>query len=660
MPEPPTRHREDRASSGQADGWRGWRTLALAASILSLIGMLAPAPAAPQPTPASGKAPQATRAPTDEAQEPAQGIRYEVTIHVTEQDGGLEKTLKSVSNLVELKDEPPPTPGGLVRRAMDDRARFIAALYTKAHYGGTVDIRLAGTPISADNVEAAVTAAALAGPVPITVTVTPGPLFRFNEARVLLAPDGRPATRPDLAADRLGLGRGEPAESGRILEAEAKIVGALRADGRATAGITDRQVVADHATRTVDVTIVAAPGPVAVFGAISIIGSKRVEHDFLARRIDIRPGERYDPERLARLRRDLLDLGVFSSVRVVEAESLGPGNALPVTIEVEDRKPRFVGVSAEYDTTEGLALNAYWGHRNLFGRAERLRIDATVSRLLESDIEALQYRLGATFTKPGILTPHDDLVVEVAALRETPDAYIRTGGIGTISLVRKLSEQLSVRGGLSVDGGRIEDALGAGSYFIVSTPLAVTWDSSNDRFNPTEGFRATAGIEPAWSQEGPLVFGNAEVAAYHALDEEGRFVLAGRIKLASAVGLPVEDIPAHRRYYAGGGGSVRGYPFQSLSPRLPSGDLIGGRSLFEASLEARLRVSERIGIVPFIDAGTASTALFPDFSDIRFGAGIGLRYYTSIGPIRVDVAFPLNPIEGERGWALYLGLGQAF
>ncbi len=158
----------------------------------------------------------------------------------------------------------------------------------------------------------------------------------------------------------------------------------------------------------------------------------------------------------------------------------------------------------------------------------------------------------------------------------------------------------------------------------------------------------------------PFVKFRGEGSAYYSLDTDGRFVLAGRTVAGSIVGADLAEIPADRRFYAGGGGSVRGYAYQGIGPRDARGQPTGGLSLLEGSVEMRFAVTEKFGIVPFVDAGTVSTKAFPDFSEVRAGAGVGIRYLTPFGPLRVDAAVPLNPGPGDPDFGIYAGIGQAF
>ena len=235
---------------------------------------------------------------------------------------------------------------------------------------------------------------------------------------------------------------------------------------------------------------------------------------------------------------------------------------------------------------------------------------------------------------------------------------------GTAPIRYRFSDSWAVQGGIEVEAGQASDALGRLNYTLVGLPVSLTYDSTDSLLDPTRGVRVTASATPYPTLLGSdpgLFVAKGQGSAYHAFDEEARYVLAGRIGFGSITGADLADIPANRRFFAGGGGSVRGYAYKSLGPQDIFGNPLGGRSLLEGSVEARIKLTDTIGIVPFLDAGTAFEASLPDFKDeIRVAAGLGLRYYTGIGPIRLDVAVPLNRERGDSAAAVYISLGQAF
>jgi translocation and assembly module TamA len=120
------------------------------------------------------------------------------------------------------------------------------------------------------------------------------------------------------------------------------------------------------------------------------------------------------------------------------------------------------------------------------------------------------------------------------------------------------------------------------------------------------------------------------------------------------------QVPADQLFYAGGSGTVRGYSYQTIGPLFPDDTPEGGLSLDAFSLEFRQHINKTFGIVPFVDAGQVSAGATPFTSRLLFGVGLGARYYTSIGPIRVDFAVPVTRLAGDSAFQVYVGLGEAF
>jgi translocation and assembly module TamA len=325
-------------------------------------------------------------------------------------------------------------------------------------------------------------------------------------------------------------------------------------------------------------------------------------------------------------------------------------------------------------------VRAYWEHRNLFGGAERLRLEAetfltprndgteikSIEDLEPSDIGG---RLRASFLKPALGGTRNDLLLDARVERDRTGGD-RFGGYtsrladGTAFIRHRFSDTFSAQAGLQVQKGQTSDVLGQIDYLVVGTPASLTYDSTDRPLDPTRGMRVTASLSPYPTFLGStvgMVVSEATASAYYAVDEDARTILAGRVRLGSIIGPELDEIPANFRFFAGGGGSVRGYRYRSLGPTGPYGYVVGGRSLLEASLEARIKITDTIGIVPFVDAGNAFESSYPDFQEpIQFAAGIGLRYYTAIGPIRLDIAAPLNRRDGDRPVSIYVSIGQAF
>ncbi|MGE0006391.1 MAG: autotransporter assembly complex family protein [Parvibaculaceae bacterium] len=597
----------------------------------------------------------------------ADALAYSVTIRVDHADSDLKSEIEEGSSLVTLQDKAAPGAAGLVQRALSDLEGITAILYENGYYAGEIRTRIAGVPVDDMRVFGAAEKARHRGPVPVEIAVDVGPQFRFGKIRVLEAASRRPIDDiPDI--EDSGLVEGDVAASPAIAEAERIIVRDLRDRSRPFARIAGKDVVANHNTLRLDVTLIVDRGPIAGFGRFRVSGTEGLDPEFVASRIDIEEGEPYSPKRLEKLRKRLTSYPIIGGVRLKEAEQLDASGLLPMDVEISERKPRFFGFGTKYSSTDGTAVNAYWGHRNLFGGAETLRIDGQVSWFggepdAVPDADPFGYALTASFGKPGIFTADDDLIAEAAFLREVTDAYVRDAVTFTAGVRHRFDDHLSVQAGVDFEQAFVEDVFGERDDFVAGLPIDVIYDSTDSLLDPTEGVRASARVEPfiflGEAGAGP-VLAKGSLSAYRALDQRDRFIIAGRVAGGSLIGADVTDVPPARRFYAGGGGSIRGYEYQSVSPRNADGDLIGGLSFFEASAELRVRITDTIGLVPFFDMGAAFEDEVPDFSGLRYAAGLGLRYYTSIGPIRLDGAIPLNPRDDDDGYGIYVSVGQAF
>ncbi|CAO3406459.1 autotransporter assembly complex protein TamA [Azospirillum largimobile] len=644
----------------------------VAVPLVAALLLLGPSgPGRAQDSPADG-IPGAQPAPSPDA--PAEeevrptGIRYDVEITGVEDDG-LRGTLNDASTLVELKGDAPPSLIGLERRADSDRDRLQTALRSAGYYDARLDIRIED-PAAAGTLPAG----GEAPPVKVTVAVTPGPLYRIKTVTVRGAANasGGSSLPGEVATDDLGLAAGSPAVAQKVLDAESEVVARLARRGYAFAKAADREVIVDHSDRTMDVAYTIDPGPLTRYGATRIEGLERVDEDLVRGRLAWKEGQVYDPGATDRARQDIAALQVFDTVRVRMADEPGPDGVTPVIVTVGERKRRFIGGGVTFSTEDGLGANAYWGHRNLFGGAEQLRVGVDVGRVAGSsggtsskgnDLPDL--RFSVNFRKPDFLAVKQSLVVNFAVVNDQPPAYSRVASELTVKLERPLTDQLTISYGVTGERGRVRTEDTTYQTSFIGVPLGAAWNGTDNLLNPTSGQRASLQVTPWFPVGGdtksPFTSILLNGSTYYDLGNDGRYVAAARVGLGSILGTSLTDIPPDHRFYAGGGGSVRGYGFQKAGPRDRYDDPVGGRSLFEIGAELRIKVTESIGVVPFVDAGTVYDSAYPDFSEpLRVGAGLGLRYYTDFGPLRVDVGIPLNPASGDARWQLYLSLGQAF
>jgi len=590
---------------------------------------------------------------TDEDTDIVNPLRYTVTLSVTGGDADLTKALNQASDLVADAAHPVSGSLGLLTKARADRKLLVAALFGKARYDGLVRIAIAGRSIDTLPPDAEFGA----GPVPVAISIDPGRKFVLGDVRLTGDAAG-------LSPAEFGLTPGGDAGADTILKAEANIVRRLRDQGRPLADVVARDVIADHNTGRLDVTLNLAAGPVADYGRTTVTGTEAMDPDFTAYMTGLPRGQKYLPKDVDDARDRLVNMGVFSSVAVSTPGKLDANGQIPVDVTVSERKRHYYGVGATLSNTEGLGVEGYWGHRNLFGKGENLRIEGQIGRIFDSnEFGKLNYSAGIMFEKPGVVGPASKFFTGLKTIYEHPDAYDRFSVEGNAGLAYDVSRTQKASAEVVVEFSRITDAFVTDKdYLIVSTPLQYIFDNRDDRLNPTKGYRWIAYGEPAYDLLDGTTFVKfrGEFATYKALDEDNRIILAGRAVLGSIVGATVEEVPADRRFYAGGGGSVRGYAYQGIGPKDSEGQPTGGLSLAEGSAELRVAVTEKIGVVPFVDVGTVSLNEVPDLSDLQTGVGVGLRYLTPFGPLRVDAAVPLDKEEGDPDFGLYAGIGQAF
>ncbi len=583
-------------------------------------------------------------------------LHYTVTLTVEGGDEKLKDDLDEASSLVQDVERPVSGSLGLLAKARSDREQLVAALYAQARYDGVVQIAIAGQSLD----DIAPDADFGAGPVPVTITVDPGAVFTLDEIKL----EGDAA---NLMPAEFGLIPGGNAGSAAILRAEAEIVRRLKEDGRPLAQVTGRDVVADHETATLDVTLAVEAGPIAGYGPTTVSGAETMDPGFTAYVTGLKEGRQYSPREVDEARDRLLALGVFSSVTVSQGTALDANGQIPIEVEVTERKLRYYGVGATYSNTEGLGIEGYWGHRNLFGRGETLRIEGSIGRIGDddvSDVSKLNYNAAILFEKPAVVGPDSKFFSRFRTVYEHPDAYDRFSTEVAAGLSYQFTRTQSASVEASLEYEDVTDFFHPDGqrHLIASLPTQYVFDNRDNKLDPKRGFRALAFAEPAhdFLTGATFVKLRGELSAYRAIDDAQRFVLAGRVATGSIFGASLEQIPADRRFYVGGGGSVRGYEYQGIGPKDPDGNPIGGRSYMELSTELRVQVTETIGIVPFIDAGAVSEDEFLGSAGFKVGAGVGLRYLTPFGPLRIDAAVPLNPGPDDPDFGIYAGVGQAF
>ncbi len=474
------------------------------------------------------------------------------------------------------------------------------------------------------------------------------------------APPDRPAQQAAIQA--VGLNPGRPGRAADVIAAEGRIVAFLQKNGYADAKAQPREVVVDHADQLMTPTFKVAAGSLVKLGAVRIDSAGRTNRRYIRTLAPWRVGEVYRPDKVAELERRLLDTHVYDSVTVSLAPTAASDGLRPVIVNLADRARHTLEFSAGYSTSEGADFDVRWSSFDRFGRADTLTYEARLA-----DIDS---RLGVDLSLPNWRRPGLTLHPETGLFRTNTDAYTETGARAGVDLTQRygrtsyLTSYLT--GGVSLTGSQVVDKE-TGTINIVALRLlgALALDHSDNTLDPRRGFKFELRGEPTGiTGDEQLIYLKLQstLSGYLPLDRFGDTVVAARLHVGSIVGGSIPQVPSSDRFFAGGGGSVRGYTYQGVGPHYADGTPQGGLALVETSLELRRRLTDKFGGVLFIDSGSVSTSQTPDLRQVFSGVGVGLRYNLGFAPIRVDFAVPLNkPVGVSQGsFQVYLSVGQAF
>jgi len=506
------------------------------------------------------------------------------------------------------------------------------------------------------------------------IEVTPGRRFLLGQPIIQWIAPEPDAEVASAVAGEIGLTPGDPGRAVEVIAAEGRLVAGLTRRGYADAATQPRRVVVDHAAFTVVPTYRIVSGLLVRLDGVRLETQGPTNPAWVAGLAPWAEGDRFDPEKVAELERRLLETGVYDGVGVALAptdQTNADGNR-PVVVTLTDRPRRILEAGASFSTAEGAGVDAIWTWYNRFGRADTLRFEARAANI--------DSRLGVDLSLPHWRQPGRTLKLSTAIVNEDTDAYERLAATLAADLQQRLGRTSFYSYGLGLDAGRYKenrfapdlttpdpddgDFLALDRNLVILTARGAAYmDKSNDPLNPTRGYRLTLNVQPtAVTGEDTVYFLRTEGQAttYVPVQKNGRTILAGRVRLGSIIGGEELTVPSDRLFYSGGGGSVRGYEYQGVSPRLPDNTPRGGLSLFETSLEVRHDIGQSFGAVAFIDAGSVGFSETPDFSNLRAAVGVGARYKLPFGPVRADIAVPLNRREGDSNFQIYISIGQAF
>ncbi|PVA09937.1 hypothetical protein DC366_11530 [Pelagivirga sediminicola] len=566
-------------------------------------------------------------------------------------DEDLLELIKSASLVQSAQEDGRTGASDIIAAANADYAKLLSVLYEKGYYSGVINILVDGREAGGLS-----PFADLNGVRDVAIRVDPGRPFTFSAARVApLAPG------TELPEDFAIGKRARAPIVGRA--AEAGIEG-WREVGRAKAELADQSIVADHRAHTLAAELALRPGPVVRFGNLLQTTDSAVRPERLQQIAGLPTGEVFSPDDLERSAKRLRRTGAFKSVALTEAETLRAGDVMDINMNIADEKPRRFGFGAEISSNEGLGLSAFWLHRNLWGGAERLRFDTAVGGIgsQTGGIEGgIDYEVAGRFERPATFGADTTLFVFGRVAREDEPNYLSDQVTLGFGFSRIVTEQLTLEAGLALRYSDEQDSLGSREFFHLLLPLKATYDSRDEPLDPAKGFYAQAELTPFVSLDDTDSGGRVYLdgRTYYQLDEGGMFTLAGRLQFGSILGASLADTPQEFLFYSGGGDTVRGQPYQSLG--VPQGGgITGGRTFLGASAEMRVDLAGNFDPVAFFDIGyVGSESIYDDSGRWHSGAGIGIRYATGIGPIRLDVGMPVSG-STDDGVQIYIGIGQAF
>jgi translocation and assembly module TamA len=496
------------------------------------------------------------------------------------------------------------------------------------------------------------------------VRITPGPRFVLAQPAIEWAETPPPAAEQAAALKALALKPGAPGRAADVVSGEGRVVSVLQQHGYADAKAEPREVVVDYAAQTLRPTYRIASGALVRLDGIELVARGRTDARWVRGVAPWKSGQPYSPEFLAELQRRLLDAGVYDQVTVAlaPADRTTADGLRPVVVSLSERKRRTIEAGASYGNVEGLGVDLRWTHYNVLRRADTLTLYGRASNI--------ESRAGVSLALPDWRRAAQTLTLQAEGYRDNTPAYDQTGVSTRGDVQRRYGKTSFLTLGVSADVSRtIELEVGTlntlgQDVVTLATHANLYLDRSDDPLDPRRGWRAGVKLEPT------LAFGRTtlpylrvqtQASGYLPLDGGAHTVLAGRVNVGSILnGASVGDIPAPQRFYAGGGGSVRGFGYQAVGPHFPDNTPEGGLSLFEGSVELRHRLTNKWGLVGFVDAGSVGLRPNPDLTHLSVGTGIGVRYNLGFGPIRVDLGTPLTNRRGASPVQVYVSIGQSF
>jgi translocation and assembly module TamA len=568
-------------------------------------------------------------------------VDYTVTIEGV--DDETTNLLKSASRLIKLQESPPATLTALKRRSETDVPNFIKVMHSLAYYNAKVDvdIKVNQTPIL------------------IQFHIEKGPLYPLKEFQIIPASSSESPCSfsfDQIQLEEIGIVLGAPARPKSIIDAEETLLELLEEESYPLAQITERQVLADVQDKSVKVILTVDTGPFCYFGETVVKGQCSVRDVLFQKKISWCRGAAYDPYLVERTRTALESTGLFSSISITNGDE-APDGLLPMEIHVTEGKHNSIAVGVSYSSDLGPGALLEWENRNVRNVGERLSLKANVA-LREQDGTIL-------YVIPDFRCRRQDLLLLAEVMREETKGFIAASLSLSAIIEKQVNENTRISYGIMLKQLKDYHTDNNREFNLIKFPAQVRWSDANNILDPsygqTIGFKFVPSLQ-VFAPRFAYCINTFSGSIYRPLTRDHRYVFAAKATLGAILGTTHHAIPPSERFYAGSDNLLRGYKYLTVSPLRRDHRPNGGRSMMIYSLELRRRSSESLGWVIFYDFGNVYTPTVPDFhKKVLQSAGIGFRYATPVGPLRLDVAFPFNPRKHvDNRFQIYLSIGQAF
>jgi translocation and assembly module TamA len=593
--------------------------------------------------------PPGQRAPAEAVSEATGIAHYRVDIEGMSAIGNAEDLLNTFrkQSTLEAERKDPANAAQIGRRAGADAELLTQLLRSQGYYDAAVEPR---TERSGSALR-------------VILAANPGVQYRFASVEL----PGLGAAGPEAAKlrDAFSVKAGDPVIAEDVIAAGVALTTALGEEGFAEAKIGDQDIEVNHMTHLATLALPVSPGPVARFGKIRVSGRPPFGAHHVGIIARFRPGDPFRRSKIDDLRRALIATTLVANADI-KLVPVNGGRVVDLDVHLEPAPSHTIAGDVGYGTGQGALVEASWTDRNFFNPEGGLT--------LRGILGTTEQLAGVQFRRANFLQRDQILNLQFSASHQSFDAYkartlLLSGNVERQSnfIWQKTWTWSYGTQLLATDEHGVFSPAGikdTRTFLIAALPLTLGYDGSDNLLDPARGFRLSGWISPEYSGHGKsLMYGRSQVdvSAYHPIGDQ--IILAGRIRLGTIIGASDYDIAPSRRFYSGGGGSVRGYGYQQLGPKDTDGDPIGGRGLAEFAIETRIRLKQfggNFGVVPFLDGGSLTTKAMPDLGQWRFAVGAGVRYYSTFGPIRIDLGFPLNRQKGDGPFAVTVSLGQAF